>query len=159
MGPWKGGARSRFWRWGRGHPFLNLRGHPKSVQYLRGQPQYEFEFSALELKIFFNHSEVLKWILLEILHLVRLRAFKMNFLQPWWSVKGDFTQNPSFWCDSELLNWNFSFTIINYWSRFHPKILHFGCFSAFELKSFFNHGEALKWILLKILHPGTFQST
>ena len=66
---------------------------------------------------------------------------------------------PSFLCVLFLLSWKFFSTTVKYWSGFYLKSFILLHFRAFKTKLFFNHGEVLKEILLKILHSGAIPSS
>ena len=114
-----------FWRWGQGHPLLNLRGHQNRSRFARSTP-------------------VLNELIPKILHSI---AFQISW------IERVLTQNPWFWCISDLLNWKFSSTMVKYWMSFNPKSLMLVHFRFLELKIFFNHGELLNEF---ILHSSAF---
>ena len=125
-------------------------------------------------------------ILPKILHFGAFEIFLFeNFLKPWWKIERDFTHksfilvrfsalklkfffnhgeklnqilptNPSFWCVSVLLHWNFLQPWWKIESDFSHKSFILVRFSALKLKFFFNHDEAYHQILPQIPYSGTF---
>ena len=105
-------------------------------------------------KLFFNYDEVSNEIFSIILHFGVFQSSQIQiFLQTWWRIEVDFTQNffilvrfraleLNFFFNlgeeilPELLNWKIYSTTAKYWMSFHPQSFNLARFRALALGFF-----------------------